>query len=104
MLDLIVSGIAIGVILIAITWRSETSAANIGVSLNLIIVVNTTLVRLVESFTKIEVSLGAIARLKEVEARTPKEDKPWEDQVPDVSWPDKGCLALSNLSAGYEYV
>lgn len=104
MLDLIVSCIAIGVILIAITWRSETSAANIGVSLNLIIVVNTTLVRLVESFTQMEVSLGAMARLKEVETRTPSEDKLWEDQVPEAAWPATGCLTLRGLNAGYEYV
>ncbi|QLI66506.1 ABC multidrug transporter B [Metarhizium brunneum] len=100
-LDLLVSCIAIGIILIAALWRSETSAANVGVSLNLILVANTTLVRLVESFTQLEVSLGAIARLNEVETQTPSEDRPWEDQVPPSSWPEKGSLTLSGFSAGY---
>lgn len=102
-LDLLVSCIAIGIILIAALWRSETSAANVGVSLNLILVANATLVRLVESFTQLEVSLGAIARLNEVETQTPSEGKPWEDQVPPSSWPEKGSLTLSGFSAGYKY-
>jgi ABC-type multidrug transport system fused ATPase/permease subunit len=103
-LNLIVSCIAVGIILMAATWRSQTSAANIGVSLNLILVANTTLVRLVESFAQLEVSLGAIARLKDVETQTPSEDKPWEDQIPPSSWPEKGSLTLGDFGAGYEYV
>lgn len=103
MLDLIVSCIAVGIIFIVAAWRSETSPGNIGVSLNLILIANTTLQRLVESFTQLEISLGAIARLKEVEKTTPREDKAGEDEVPPTSWPGKGRLRLSKFSAGYGY-
>ncbi|KAK2591549.1 hypothetical protein QQS21_010769 [Conoideocrella luteorostrata] len=101
-LNLIVGCISLGVILIATAWRSETSEANVGVSLNLILVANTTLVRLVQSFTELEVSLGAIARLREFETQTAREDKPSENYVPALSWPERGCLKAVNFSAGYQ--
>ncbi|KAL6870410.1 P-loop containing nucleoside triphosphate hydrolase protein [Trichoderma novae-zelandiae] len=100
-LNLIVNGIAIGLIVLAVRWRGTTTGGDIGAALNLILVANTTLVRLVESWASLEVSLGAIARLRNVERYTPKEDRPEEDLVTYAGWPTRGEARIANLDAGY---
>jgi ATP-binding cassette subfamily C (CFTR/MRP) protein 1 len=70
-LDLLVAGIAIGVISVAIAFRDTMTGGQIGVALNIILLVNNTLLRLNESYTNLEISLGAIARLKETIEKTP---------------------------------
>lgn len=100
-LNLIVNGIAIGLIALAVIWRGTTTGGDIGAALNLILVANTTLVRLVESWASLEVSLGAIARLRNVELYTPQEDLPEEDLVTYAGWPTKGEAHIADLDAGY---
>ncbi|POR33873.1 Uncharacterized protein TPAR_05932 [Tolypocladium paradoxum] len=95
-LELIVSAIAIGLIGVAVTWSDTTPGGEMGVALNLILVAITTLVRLVESWTSLEISLGAISRLKAIELRTAREDQPWENNEPDPAWPRKDDLHLLN--------
>ncbi|KAK1251558.1 hypothetical protein MKX07_007037 [Trichoderma sp. CBMAI-0711] len=100
-LNLIVNGIAIGLIVLAVRWRGTTTGGDIGAALNLILAANATLVRLVESWASLEVSLGAIARLRNVERFTPKEDQPEEDLVTYAGWPTKGEAQVAHLDAGY---
>jgi len=102
-LDLLVGLVAVGVIAVALRWRDATGEANLGMSLNIILVTSPTLVRLVQSWTSLDVSLGAVARLKSAIEETPSEDKPGEGLKPDA-WPTRGDLHVRNLSAGYEYV
>ncbi|KAJ9151860.1 Canalicular multispecific organic anion transporter 2 [Pleurostoma richardsiae] len=100
-LDLLVAAIAVGTITLAVVLRGSTTGGQIGVALNLILVVNTTLLRLVESWTNLEISLGAIARLKEVEEDTPREDQPGEDFAPPEDWPSAGEVELKGVTAAY---
>lgn len=99
-LELIVGNIAIGMIAMSVIWRYG-SGADIGVALNVVLVANTTLVRLVQSWASLEVSLGAVARLKNVEEHTASEDRKSKTIVPDQSWPSHGKLILSDVSIGY---
>lgn len=100
-LNLIVSGIAIGLIALAVKFKGTTTGGDIGAALNLIMVTNTTLVKLVEYWASLEVSLGAIARLRNVELYTPREDLPEEDLVTYAGWPTKGEAYIADLDAGY---
>ncbi|KAL7951361.1 P-loop containing nucleoside triphosphate hydrolase protein [Trichoderma barbatum] len=100
-LNLIVNGIAIGLIVLAVKWRGTTTGGDIGAALNLILVANTTLVRLVESWASLEVSLGAIARLRNVQLFTTQEDLPEEDLVTHAGWPTRGEAQIAALDAGY---
>lgn len=59
-LDLIVSGIAIGLIVLAVTLKGTTTAGQIGMALNIVLLANATLLGLVESWTNLEISLGAM--------------------------------------------
>ncbi|KPM40571.1 hypothetical protein AK830_g5983 [Neonectria ditissima] len=100
-LDLMVAAIATGLITLAILIRETTTAGQIGLALNIVLVANTTLLGLVTSWTNMEMSLGAISRLKTLEADTPKEDNPSEDYVPEEAWPSSGLVEFDNVTVAY---
>ncbi|PTB62192.1 P-loop containing nucleoside triphosphate hydrolase protein [Trichoderma citrinoviride] len=100
-LDLMIAAIATGLITLAVVMKGTTTSGQIGMALNIVLVVNTTLLSLVESWTNLEISLGAIARLKNLEAETPKEDKPGENYVPVDTWPSLGEVELDNATVAY---
>jgi ABC-type multidrug transport system fused ATPase/permease subunit len=105
-LDLLVAAVAVGVIVLAVTLRSSTTAGQIGLALNIVLVANTTLLSLVQSWTGIEISLGAISRIKSLE-----DDVLPEDRDPGTahdclsrSWPEPGTVELKNIMAVYRLV
>jgi ATP-binding cassette subfamily C (CFTR/MRP) protein 1 len=100
-LDLIAAGIAVGTLAVTVLLRGSTTGGQVGVALNIIIVANTTLLRLVEWWTTLEISLGTISRLREVETAVPREEEPGEDVVPGEGWPWVGGLELKGVSASY---
>jgi ABC-type multidrug transport system fused ATPase/permease subunit len=59
-LDLMIAGIATGVIFLAILVRGTTTAGQIGLALNIVLMANTSLLGLVTSWTNMEISLGAM--------------------------------------------
>lgn len=59
-LDLLVAAIAIILIILAVLLRGTTTAGQIGMAMNLVLVANTTLLALVNSWTNMEISLGAM--------------------------------------------
>lgn len=100
-LDLLVAGIAVGVIALAVVLKDTTTGGQIGVALNMVLVVNATLLRLVESWTNLEISLGAIARLKRLEAEVPSENEAQETSTPPETWPSEGTVKVDGLTAAY---
>lgn len=100
-LDLLVAGIAISLIALAVSLRQSTSGGEIGMALNLVLVANTTLLKLVESWTNLEISLGAIARLKSLDTEVPAESRPCENLAAPETWPSCGELQICNITAGY---
>lgn len=62
---------------------------------------NQSLVQLVSSWTNLETSLGAIARLRDFVDKTPSENRPEEIQIPDSTWPAMGAIDLKNISMSY---
>lgn len=102
MLDLMVATISVTIIALALFLRSTTTGAAVGVALNIILVTNTTIVRLVESWADFEVSLGAIERLKTLDEEIQKEDRPWEDNIPETSWPQRGEIMIDHVTAAYK--
>jgi len=97
-----IAAIATGIIAIAVVLKGSTTGGQIGVALNLILVANTTLLRLVESWATLEISLGAIARIKSLEIETPKEDKPSEVMEPVETWPSSGEVDFQNVTVAYK--
>lgn len=62
---------------------------------------NESLAEIIQSWTLLETSFGAIARLKSFSAYTVSENLPRETQgVPD-NWPSRGAVEFTNVSASY---
>lgn len=101
-LDLLVTVLAVIVITLATSLRSTTNPGNLGVSLTAILSFNQTLQNLVTSWTSMETSLGAIARTRMFEMKTPSENGAGEDFIPEPGWPAQGNIEIRSLTASYE--
>ena len=102
-LDLMIAGVAVVVIALTVVFRDTTSGAQAGVALNMILVANTTLLRLVENWTTLEISVGAIARLKSVVNETPQEEKRSDTLYPSDDWPQSGSIEMDDVTVSYKY-
>ncbi|CZR52737.1 related to multidrug resistance protein [Phialocephala subalpina] len=100
-LDLLAAALASSVVAIAVIFRGRISGGQVGVGLNIMLVANTTLLKLVENWTTLEISLGAVARLKGLEKETSSEGTGREDFEPDMSWPSKGGVEIKDITASY---
>lgn len=69
----------------------------------MIIAANTTLLRLVETWTTLETSIGAVSRLKSIDETTPSEEV-LESLEPEASWPSQGAIEVDGVTASYGYV
>jgi len=66
-MDLIVLCIAMLVISLVVVFKGTTTGGQIGIALNVVLLANQSLLKLVESWTIMETSLGAISRLRAFE-------------------------------------
>lgn len=56
---------------------------------------------LVQHYTMLETTLGAIARIKDFSENTPAERSEDEDDNPDATWPSQGVLTFERVHASY---
>jgi ATP-binding cassette, subfamily C (CFTR/MRP), member 1 len=104
-LDLMAAALGIIIIAIIVAKRDDVSVGQVGVALNVVLAVNVTLLRLVESWTSLEMSLGAVARLKRLEEHTPSEMETVLWPVVSVllqSWQIKGRVEMKDVTASYQ--
>jgi len=102
-LDLFVSALALVLVAFALGFRQTTTSGAIGLAMVNVIGFNQSLSMLINSWTSLETSLGAIARLKIFLAETPKEDRPGEDMTPPAGWPTRGSIEMSAVTGKYKY-
>ncbi|KAJ5701613.1 ATP-binding cassette transporter [Penicillium malachiteum] len=100
-LDFLIALIAVTLIALTIGYRDTITGADIGLALNLIIVASTTLLKLVQSWTSLETSLGAVSRLKSVQESLSVEDEGRETSDPGPRWPLSGDTQIDNISVFY---
>ncbi|KAE9373193.1 putative multidrug resistance protein [Stipitochalara longipes BDJ] len=103
-LDLIVGVIAVLVIALAVSIRTSTTSSRIGISLNNVLGLSMYLSMLINSWTEMETSLGAIARIKSFAAQTQPEEQPGETQIPPEDWPQRGEIEIRKIRARYKCV
>ncbi|KAF5016110.1 hypothetical protein F66182_12314, partial [Fusarium sp. NRRL 66182] len=101
-LDLLAAAIATSAVAIAVTYRDQISGAQVGIALNIMLVANTTLLKLVGNWTSLEISLGAISRLKSLEETTPFEGGHTGTLEPPENWPSRGHIEFKNITASYQ--
>lgn len=100
-LDLTTTALALLIVGFAIHLRGSVSVSLTGVSLMQLISLSETLNMLIQFWTSIETSIGAVARIKQFSEETAREDLPGEDYQPPAAWPDLGHVVVSNLTASY---
>lgn len=101
-LDMMATTVAIGIITASVALRGQIQARQVGVALNIMLVANTTLLRLIESWTNLEVSLGAIARLQALETTTLSEFDKNAIFEPPRGWPAQGRVEFNGVTAAYK--
>ncbi|RKK67240.1 hypothetical protein BFJ69_g14663 [Fusarium oxysporum] len=98
-LDLFVAGMAILLVTIALRIPGTTSEGAIGLAMVNLLGLNLTLTTVIDQWTTLETSLGAIARLKSFISNTPNENKQDETKAPD-NWPG-GRIVFDGVTASY---
>ncbi|KAE8130892.1 putative multidrug resistance protein [Aspergillus pseudotamarii] len=101
-LDLIVGTLAVAVVALALNLHNTTNGVMIGVALNNIINLGVDLNQLIIAWTDMETSLGAIARLKQLQATTPAEEQPSKAINPPLDWPQHGAIEFHNVTVSYD--
>lgn len=101
-LDLLIACLAVILIALATSLRGSTDPGKLGVSLTAIMAFSQTLQEVVTSWTGLETSLGAIARTRSFEMKTPAEHQPQKPVIPSSTWPVDGKIEITSLSASYE--
>ena len=101
-LDLFVAGMAVLLVTIALRIPGTTSQGAIGLAMVNLLGLNLTLTTVIDQWTTLETSLGAIARLKAFIGSTPNENKEVETEMPD-NWP-RGKIEIEEITSSYRYV
>ncbi|PYI11439.1 putative multidrug resistance protein [Aspergillus sclerotiicarbonarius CBS 121057] len=100
-MDLTIAVLALSLVLFTIPYREYFSGGEIGIALNVLLTASITLLVALESWTRLEASLGVISRIRSFEKDVAPESKPGEDQQLPKAWPDKGTVQLTEIVAGY---
>ncbi|KAF7539141.1 hypothetical protein G7Z17_g12477 [Cylindrodendrum hubeiense] len=101
-LDMTTAALALLVVGFAVMLRGNVDVGLTGVSLVQLIGLSETLNMLIQFWTSIETSIGAVARIKQFEENTGEENLPGETREPPMAWPDRGDIQIKGLSASYQ--
>ena len=99
-LDLVVMLMA--AVLTTLAVRLNSNSGFIGASLVTLMNFGDNLSGIVIFYTRLETSIGAIARLKTFNENVQPEGRDEEDFVPPKQWPQSGVIELKGVSASYE--
>ncbi|KAF5584946.1 ABC transporter [Fusarium subglutinans] len=92
-LDLVIAAMAVILITLAVFSEGSTTAGQIGMSLNIVLVANSTLLALVTSWANLEISL---------EGETVAEEQLAPGAIIPESWPSRGAVQIRDLTVSYE--
>ncbi|KAI1116845.1 putative ATP-binding cassette transporter [Nemania sp. NC0429] len=103
-LALLVAGLSVVVVGVAVATRrggGSTGGGAIGVAFLNLVTLGDTLTNLISSWTSLETSLGAIARIEAFERDTPAEAEVLSPVEVSAHWPERGEVRFENLHASY---
>ncbi|KAI9650765.1 hypothetical protein NHQ30_000792 [Ciborinia camelliae] len=99
--NLVVAGLAVIVVGVAVGLRHRTSAGGIGVAFLNLVSLGESLTQTIQSWTSLETSLGAIARIEAFEQDTPLEPEVSSPIDVPIEWPTSGQLRFENVWTSY---
>ena len=98
-LDLVVA--LLGILLVGLALRFNMSAGFAGVALINLLSFSVMLINVVRNWTNLEISIGAVSRVKTFSESTEREDQPDETTLPPKDWPSAGKVAIKPVYASY---
>ncbi|OAQ99680.1 hypothetical protein LLEC1_04113 [Akanthomyces lecanii] len=99
-LGIVVAVLATG--LTALATRMHSSSGFTGASMVTLMSFGENISMIVQFYTRLETSIGAIARLKTFSNTVKPENQDYEDVIPAEAWPQKGEIKIENVSASYQ--
>lgn len=100
-LALVVAAVAIVLVTFATQFKHQSSGGQIGVAMISVMGFSSSLAALISHWTSLETSIGAVARLKQLEIEVKPEDLPSECEKPPSSWPEAGAVIYDGVYASY---
>ncbi|KAJ9607943.1 hypothetical protein H2200_008022 [Cladophialophora chaetospira] len=100
-LDLIVAALAVILMVMVVKLREQLDSDFVALALLNVMSFNTNLTAVIQMWTALESSLGAVARLKNVKEGTRSENLVGECESVQEDWPANGRIDITNLSARY---
>jgi ATP-binding cassette, subfamily C (CFTR/MRP), member 1 len=101
-LYLVVAAMAILVVVLTTQVRLITGTGFAGASLVTLMSFGDIVSQLIMMYTQLETSIGAVSRLKSFSEKVLPESLSGEDIEPLESWPPRGAIEISGVSASYE--
>jgi len=104
-LGLTEAGITIVIVATVVHLRDQFTGATVGLLFTVVLDTATALRLLVESWTTLDVALGAVERLQRAKLCTPQESS--EDSIfviPQTGWPQYGHIEICDLASSYRCV
>ncbi|KAJ5718166.1 ABC transporter integral membrane type 1 [Penicillium malachiteum] len=101
-LDSTVAVMAVALVATVVFLRHMFNSGDVGVALTMLMTFNSSLMQLIKFWTRMETSIGAVARVKNFVATTEPEESDVAPQVEiPASWPVNGSIQISGLTATY---
>ncbi|RDA91871.1 hypothetical protein CP533_0366 [Ophiocordyceps camponoti-saundersi (nom. inval.)] len=100
-LDVFVAALAVILVGFALGFSSAATQGSIGLALLNVVEFSQSLSKLINSWTGLETSLGAIARLKNFLAETKDECSEVDKVTPLNGWPARGSIHMMGVTAKY---
>lgn len=98
-MQLVVAGLA--VVLVSLATQLDPNVGVAGTSLVTLLAFGGSLSELIQGYTELETSIGAVSRLKTFSDSVTPEDEPGETLEPPELWPTAGAVELKHVSASY---
>lgn len=99
-MELLCLGIALAIVTVAVFRKDSTSQSAIGLSLLSLISYGQLLTVFFEVSTQLEMSMGALTRIRGFFETTPVEDTVGETNLA-ANWPARGEIEFQNVTASY---
>ncbi|KAJ5356748.1 ABC transporter integral membrane type 1 [Penicillium concentricum] len=102
-LKLMVTGMTVIMVGAAVALRGKVSPGLMGIALIGMMDLGDILSDLIQNWTLLETSLGAISRIKEFSEDTPSEEQyAAYEKLPDTQWPSRGDISFVGADIAYE--
>lgn len=103
-LEMVTTVLAVLLVSTVLIWKDRFSPGSVGVSLVTVIGFSEVLVRLVQTWTTLEPSIGAVSRVKRFAEETETEEREEKGAYVPATWPQAGAIEFAGWTTSYGLV